>query len=164
MAFQVPIDLTWRNLFKASLLVVGDAALVAMIRDAPVVLLLALVLSSFGAFWALHFEDFLRALHPLAFRLTMGVCGTIFMGLAIFASAHAINEEISKHRIKALYSEAAPFVPVANEIERMEANPARQAKIDQLILDVRNWDDKTSNWLRDNLGEAAQQRFLDPRT
>ena len=166
MPFQVPLDLTWRTLFEASLLVVGDAALVAMIRDAPLVLLFAMVLASFGAFWALHFEDWLRAKHPLVFQGILGVCGLIFLGFVVFAANHSIQEELTKRGLKTLYAEAGPFIVTANDIEAMpfntsEAIAVRQKKIDDLVADINSWDDKTASWLRHNLGETARERFLD---
>src|SRR5579872_1961757 len=85
MAFQPPIELTWRNLFKASFLAIGDAALIAMIKDAPVSLQFAMVLASIIGFAALVKEEWLHSQHRYAFQTVLGISGAIFSVFVAFA-------------------------------------------------------------------------------
>jgi len=114
MAFQPPIELTWRNLFKASFLAIGDAALIAMIKDAPVSLQFAMVLASIIGFAALVKEEWLHSQHRYAFQTVLGISGAIFSVFVAFAIAHGFNEyavaiKLDELKNRGLVLEQRPF-------------------------------------------------------
>lgn len=156
----------WRTVLRVALLFLVEAALIALIKDAPIAILIATVFCAFAALATLEGEAWLNKRHRLGFSIAIFVVSAVYLSLVAYGVVHATNEEIAKHKIKALYAEGAPFLDLAHEVEEFKSQPedfktARDRKADDLVAEVRNWTDKTSTWLRDNLGETAKQRFLD---
>jgi hypothetical protein len=151
MGFQPPIELTWRNLFKASFLAIGDAALIAMIKDAELSLQLALVVASIIGFVALVKEDWLRAKHPVAFQFVLGVSAAIFLGFIIFATSHAYRERLIDKKLDELRSQGLEIYerPKQSTVDTLEW----QKQVDQ-------WRDSTAKYLEENIGIDAKKRFL----
>jgi predicted PurR-regulated permease PerM len=153
MAFQVPIELTWRNLFKASFLAIGDAALIATIKDQSFGLLAAMVLASVIGFVALVKEDWLRAKHPWAFQAVLGVSGAVFAGFIAFAIMHAHQQSVITEKLDGLRSEGL----ILEEKPRTSMNAFEYTDWQKQIG---LWSEVTSNYLNENIGDVAKNRFL----
>jgi hypothetical protein len=152
MAFQPPIELTWRNLFKASFLAIGDAALIAMIKDTPIALQTAMVVASIIGFTALVKEDWLRAKHRYAFQVILTVSGLIFVVFIAFAISHgftarAIDYKLDDLRNRGLVLEQRPF---ESGLDASEFSDWKK-KIDE-------WKKETAGYLETHIGASAKNR------
>jgi hypothetical protein len=122
MGFQPPIELTWRNLFKASFLAIGDAALIAMIKDTSIALQTAMVVASIIGFTALVKEDWLRARGRYALQSVLAISGLIFTVFVAFAIMHALKEnavalKLDELKNQGLLLEQRPFESGMNAYE-----------------------------------------------
>lgn len=153
MAFQAPIELTWRNLFKASFLAIGDAALIAMIKDQALTMQVAMVAASIIGFTALVKEDWLRSKNRYAFQLVLGISGSIFIVFVIFAVSHAFKEHnvdgaLDTFRSRGIVLEQRPF----------EVGMS-QDDITKWQSEIETWSNETSKYLNDNISETTKNRF-----
>jgi hypothetical protein len=153
MAFQPPIELTWRNLFKASFLAIGDAALIAMIKDTPIALQTAMVVASIIGFTALVKEDWLRSFYRYAFQIVLTFSGLIFVIFIAFAISHgfterAVDQKLDDLKNRGLVLEQRPFESGLNSSEFSDW----KEKIDE-------WKKETGDYLGSYIGASAKNRF-----
>jgi predicted PurR-regulated permease PerM len=153
MAFQLPVALTWRNLFKASFLAIGDAALIAMIKDQSFGLLAAMVLASVIGFVALVKEDWLRAKHPWAFQTILVVSGVVFAGFVAFAMTHAYQQSAINEKLDNFRSEGL-------SLEMRTQNGMNAFEYGDWQKQLTQWNDGTAAYLKKKIGDVAKNRFL----
>jgi hypothetical protein len=153
MAFQPPIELTWRNLFKASFLAIGDAAVVALIKDTPLSLRIAMVLASVVGFSALVLEDRLRAKHPSVFYGTLGISGAIFAGFVVFAGIHASREADANKQLDIFRNEGL-------ELARQPMSGLNPSQFADWEKQWGQWERDTAHYLENNISPIAKNRFL----
>jgi hypothetical protein len=153
MAFQPPIELTWRNLFKASFLAIGDGALIAMIKDTSIALQTAMVVASIIGFTALVKEDWLRSKYRYAFQIVLSVSGAIFLIFATFAIEHAYKDlEISKNLDE--------FRGEGLLLERKTSKAMNSFEYSDWKTQIDQWQNKSASYLKQNMGSSYEGRFL----
>ena len=153
MAIQIPIELTWRNLFKASFLAIGDAALIAMIKDTSIALQTAMVVASIIGFTALVKEDWLRARGRYAFQSVLAISGLTFIVFVAFAIIHAFKEnalalKLDELKNRGLLLEQRPFESGMNVYEFSDWKKQSD-----------EWRKETSDYLESHIGVSAKSRF-----
>jgi hypothetical protein len=135
-------------------------ALLALIEDAPAVLKIATVICAVAALFTLETEEWLRKRQNKLFALTISGIGLIYAVFIVFAIYGKMSEGVLQRQIREIFVEAGPIIET-NIRSVSTSTVLNEEDVRSFIDKAQNWEEKTSNWLKHNLGEAARERFVD---
>ena len=141
--------------------------MIALIKDAPISILIATIISALAALAILEMEAWLTQKHRSAFTVSVFVVSVIYLGFVGFAIGHAIQREAANRGLIQKYESAAPLFKQGKSLiehHLTSADAEFLKSIDQFHEDYDQWGRETSEWLVANLGNPASEQFLDMST
>jgi hypothetical protein len=157
---ETPI--TWLSAVRLGLGYAGEYALLSLIEDAPEALKVATVLCSIGALAALECRVWLEGKRKHLFQATIAAVSVIYLGFVGYAIIHVMGIQAKEAKLRELYVASGPIIdrtiPTAGDVNNVkyDSNAVRQ-----FIDDGLKWEKQTEEWLLDNMGPAARERFVD---
>jgi hypothetical protein len=166
-AISLDIPVTWRSVIRIGLLWGAEYAVLSLIEDAPIALKLATVFCALGALVILELETRLaqvsvqiRRIRISRFQIAISVIGLIYAGFIVYAVAHAAERQRIMNGLQKIYITSGSLlnreiIGVTN-LEAPDDNA-----LSQYEKDFAEWQNRSQEWIGENVGEAAKERFLD---
>jgi hypothetical protein len=159
ISLQLPPNSPWRTIIRVCLLLLAEAAVIAMLRDAPLYFQIATVIAAILMLAILETEDRLGKIHPRIFLAAFIPVFMIYGALCASAvkyslDASAKRENIHKH-LSQFYVEMGSLID-----ESLPANispsdfSSYQNNANSIVGNI-------GQWIKDNMGDAALARFWD---
>jgi hypothetical protein len=160
---SIQINFTWTGVFKLGLGIIAEAAMLALIEDAPESVKAATLVCSVLALGALQFEQQLRNVNAKnLFRNVLIVLAVIYSGFVIYALVQIYQRDATHRHLVEKYVEAGLLIDRKISTHGVASNPQfDEDAIKQFHDDAVAWEDSTQKWLLTNFGPAARERFLD---
>jgi hypothetical protein len=137
----------------------GEYALLSLIEDAPEALKVATVICAVGALIALETELWLRkrnAFIPLISALS--VIYASFVSYAIYETIH--RNAVLQHLQEACVQSGTLLYYPAETMLKPDGG-VDQSALREYSIRAQKWAKETSDWIDNNIGIGAKERFLD---
>jgi hypothetical protein len=157
--------ITWRDAIEIGLLFGGEYAMLALIENAPKSLQAATMVCAIATLVAMRAEDKIRGFHPRLFRNVLILLGVVYLGFVAYAINYVIDQQVTRNGLKTIYTSATPLIDrhisLGKPAQGQPANALDQAEVDQFAEDYFKWENSSAQWIKDHLGDAAHDHFLD---
>jgi len=110
----------------------------------------------------LTFENLIRSIHRHMFAAAFGIILLIWLSFAGYAINHALSRQANDNKLRDFYVAVGPLL--IREISTHSDGPRivhDEIPLQQFLTDAKKWEHDTSQWLNDNLGPEAKERFVD---
>jgi hypothetical protein len=154
ISLQLPQGSPWRTVLRVCILLLAEAAVIAMLRDAPLVVLAATVVIALLALAVLELEVKISALGRWIFIAAIAVLGITYLGFAGYAINHAHQQNLISEKLESLRSRGLVLQ------QRPELSGMNAFEYADWQKQIAQWRDDTADYLERNLGVAAKTRFL----
>jgi hypothetical protein len=163
ISLQLPEGSPGRTILRVLLLLLAEAALITLVKDAPYFVVIATALCPIAALALLESENWIK--HPLlpAFRkIAIVAVSIVYFGFVIFAIVHAAQRERANRELEDIYSRMSIFAKTEADLINREKKDGDYFKdVAQYRTDYETWEKQTANWLEENLSSTAREKFLD---
>jgi len=156
----ISINLDLRAIIRIALVWAAEYAMLSLIEDASELVKIATLICAVSALAIMQFELWLRKFQPNAFRNSLIVVVVIYSGFIGFAVKHGADAIAIRFGLESRYVEGVRLTHRTIPID-IAKNAFEPGALDSLVADANKWESETAHWLFDNLGPAAEARFLD---
>ena len=124
----------------------------------------ATVVCAVAGLFVLEAEGWLQKRHRYGFTTIIVIVSAVYLGFVGFAINHAVERAATKAGLKAISSASTPLIdrqiPLAPK-NNETAPTLNGAAVDQFERDYLDWERTSAAWIREHLGDAAHDHFLD---
>ncbi len=151
ISLQLPEGSPWRTVARVCIILLAEAAVITMLRDAPLLFQVATVVIALLALIVLEAETKIEGRIFALLIATLGLIYLCFVGYAINHAyqAIAIDQKLQTLRSDGLTIQERPHTGAMNAFEYADW----QKQIDR-------WRGETAEYLQGHVGGAAENRFL----
>jgi hypothetical protein len=151
ISLQLPEGSPWRTILRVCIILLAEAAVITMLRDSPRLFQVATVAIAMLALIVLEAETKIRG---WVFTLLIGALGLAYLCFVGYAVNYAyqeiaIDRKLQTRRSEGLTIQQRPQTGGMTAFEYADW----QKQLDQ-------WRGETAKYLRDQIGGAAENRFL----
>jgi hypothetical protein len=159
ISLQLPAGSPWRTILRVCLILLAEAAVIAMLKDAPIYFQVATVVAALAMLVVLESEDRLVKTHRRLFVVVAACIFVVYVALCASAVKYSLDvsakrEDIHEH-LSQFYVEMGILID-----KNLPANISPG--------DFANYQDNANSivsnigqWIKDNMGDAAFARFWD---
>ncbi len=159
MDFDKPI--TWGTFTRFALVGAAEYAMLALIEDAPTAVRVATILCALAALGVLEGARWLRGIHRYLFDISIILILMIYLGFIGYAIHHASERKRIMAGLQDIYISSGKLVN--REIFGITSlsNNFDKADVERYKVDFNRWENASRQWIKQNISEAAEERFLD---
>jgi hypothetical protein len=159
ISLQLPAGSPWRTVLRVCLILLAEAAVIAMLKDAPLYFQAATVITALFMLAVLEAENRLKQIHPRLFTISAIIVAAVYGCLCVSAIQYSIHESARREDIiehlQKFYSEAADF-----HRRGVAALNAPDEEFNKLGKEVDLWGTATGKWILEHMGRAALDRVI----
>jgi hypothetical protein len=159
-AQTITIRFTWRGFYRASFIMVAEAAMLALVFESSGTFKVATLICALLGLGLLQFDGAIKRWSKRAFRASIWIVSLTYGCFVVYALWSFFYDVTTRRELANLYVESLSFAsrPIALNAEK---NHLDDAALNQFRTDVVIWQNKTAQLLANRMGTVAAVRFLD---
>lgn len=150
ISLQLPEGSPWRTVARVCIILLAEAAVITMLRDAPLLFQAATVVIAILALIVLEAET---KIGGRVFALLVGGLGLIYLCFVGYAINHAYQAIAIDRKLQTLRSDGLA-------IEQRPHTAMNTFEYADWQKQIDSWRGETADYLRGHIGGAAENRFL----
>jgi hypothetical protein len=152
---------TWRSIVRIALGFAAEGALLALIWGSPVVLQVGTVICAVLVLAALESEAWLTQRWRYSFPSILVVLGIIYLGCIGYGIYTYFNRIEIQRGLKDIYTKSSQLVTNTFSPSDVVGGILTPTARTAFITKARDWETKSAQWIEEQIGPPARERFLD---
>jgi predicted PurR-regulated permease PerM len=160
-ALELDTPLTLRALIFLALAYAAEYAMLGMLEDAIIYVKIATVICATAGVILMQYEDSLRRRANWLFYSALSFTAMIWIAFVVYAFIAYQHRNLTLQELKHIYVESGELVN--REIPGITtiSNTFDKAELAKYKSDFDKWEMSARRFIKDRLGDAAEERFLD---
>ncbi|MGA2792373.1 MAG: hypothetical protein ABSE69_02400 [Roseiarcus sp.] len=163
-------NLDWETAARAALIWAAEYTMLSMIEDSSHLLKVMTIICALSGLVVLEARKtiFLHYGKTL-WLIVVATISVTYLGFVVYAITDLYEHRLIRAKLRSIYIAAGPIID--RKIPAISIPGARpsevpgveydQTAVSKFVLDAKEWESTTAQWLQDNIGFAARERFLD---